>query len=107
MHDNTKEKSHGSIFIQESVEEPGRGAFDRRSQQRYDGWSGEDDSGAVAGSQPSMDAARRPLGQSGNQDNSLDQPIGMGIDGCGLHQSRWSDAAFEAKEKEEIKCLIT
>lgn len=83
------------------------GAVYRRSQQRYDGWSGEDDSGAVAGSQPSMDAARRPLGQSGNQDNSLDQPIGMGIDGCGLHQSRWSDAAFEAKEKEEIKCLIT
>ena len=107
MHDNTKEKSHGSILKQEPVEERGHGAVYRRSQQRYDGWSGEDDSGAVAGSQPSMDAARSSLCQSGNQDNSLDQPIGMGIDGCGLHQSRWSDAAFEAKEKEEIKYLIT
>ena len=107
MHDNTKEKSHGSIFIQESVEEPGRGAFDRRSQQRYDGRSGEDDCGAVAGSQPSMDAARRSLGQSGNQDDSLDRPIGMGIDGRGLHQSRWGDAAFETKKNQEIKFLIT
>ena len=107
MHDNTKEKSHGSIFIQEPVEERGHGAVYRRSQQRYDGWSGEDDSGAVAGSQPSMDAARRSLGQSGNQDDSLDRPIGMGIDGRGLHQSRWGDAAFETKKNQEIKFLIT
>ena len=107
MHDNTKEKSHESIFIQEPVEERGHGAVYRRSQQRYDGRSGEDDSGAVAGSQPSMDAARRSLGQSGNQDDSLDRPIGMGIDGRGLHQSRWGDAAFETKKNQEIKFLIT
>ena len=107
MHDNTKEKSHGSILKQEPVEERGHGAVYRRSQQRYDGWSGENDSGTVAGSQSSMDAARRPLGQSGNQDDSLDRPIGMGIDGRGLHQSRWGDAAFETKKNQEIKFLIT
>ena len=107
MQDNTQEKTHESRIEQEPVEETGYGAVHRRSQQRYDGRSGEDDSGAVAGSQPSMDAARRSLGQSGNQDDSLDRPIGMGIDGRGLHQSRWGDAAFETKKKQEIKFLIT